>query len=127
MVPYQYRQYVGTPVWFTISIYTVWYGRYIPIRQVTGTRTARYRTILPKIDHRQPIEGEIDVGDRLREKSGRLREKREEEEEKKKKEEEEKKGRKKYLAPSSPVGRPRAVATLVSFFSRARRRNVSEA
>ncbi|RZR89568.1 hypothetical protein BHM03_00017328, partial [Ensete ventricosum] len=69
--------------WFTISIYTAWYGRYTLIRQVTGTRTARYRTILPKIDHRQPIEGEIDVGGRLREKSGRLREKREEEEKKK--------------------------------------------
>ncbi|RWW46061.1 hypothetical protein BHE74_00048026 [Ensete ventricosum] len=32
---------------FAISIFTAWYGRYIPVRQVAGTWTARYRAPLP--------------------------------------------------------------------------------
>ncbi|RWW30463.1 hypothetical protein GW17_00004948, partial [Ensete ventricosum] len=36
------------------------YGQYIPVHQVTGMRTARYRVVTPKIGRRRPIEGEID-------------------------------------------------------------------
>ncbi|RZS00828.1 hypothetical protein BHM03_00030602, partial [Ensete ventricosum] len=57
---------------FAISIFTAWYGLYIPVRQVASTRTARYRPIPPKIDSRRSISA---VDGRLREKSGRLREK----------------------------------------------------
>ncbi|RRT38135.1 hypothetical protein B296_00055300 [Ensete ventricosum] len=32
---------------FAVSIDTVHTGRYIPVRQQTGTRTARYRAVLP--------------------------------------------------------------------------------
>ncbi|RWW00037.1 hypothetical protein GW17_00037027 [Ensete ventricosum] len=49
---------------------------------VAGTRTALYRAVPPKLDHWRLISA---VGGRLREKSGRLREKREEEEKKTKK------------------------------------------
>ncbi|RWW02652.1 hypothetical protein GW17_00034245 [Ensete ventricosum] len=52
---------------FAISTCTTQYGRYIPVRQVAGTQTARYRAVPPKInrrrvdfDRRRPIEGEID-------------------------------------------------------------------
>ncbi|RWV98714.1 hypothetical protein GW17_00038421 [Ensete ventricosum] len=45
--------------------------------------------------------------------------------EKKKQGEEEKKGRKKYLAPSSPTGRPRAVVTLARFLLAQLRRRTS--
>ncbi|RWW41940.1 hypothetical protein BHE74_00052541 [Ensete ventricosum] len=62
---------------FAISICTARYERYIPVRQVTGMRTTRYRVVPSKIDRRRPIEGEINsrrsisaVGGRLREKSG---------------------------------------------------------
>ncbi|RZS16056.1 hypothetical protein BHM03_00048020, partial [Ensete ventricosum] len=89
---------------FAISTCTARYGRFIPVRQVAGTRTARYRAVPPKIDRRRSISA---VG-------GRLREKREEEEEEKKKK------RKEYLFPRAilagarrplPAGhqRPRAV------------------
>ncbi|RWV84180.1 hypothetical protein GW17_00054125 [Ensete ventricosum] len=37
---------------FAISTCTAQYGRYIPVRQVIGTRTARYRAIPLNIDHR---------------------------------------------------------------------------
>ncbi|RWW34965.1 hypothetical protein GW17_00000237 [Ensete ventricosum] len=89
---------------FAISTYTIRYGRYIPIRQVTGTRTTRYRAVPSKIDRRRSISA---VDDRLKKKStvgGRLRKKREEEEKKKKEE-----GKKEYLAraPSSPACRRR--------------------
>ncbi|RZS13150.1 hypothetical protein BHM03_00044688 [Ensete ventricosum] len=50
---------------------TTRYGQYIPVRQVTGMRTARYQAVPPKIDRRRSIEEE-------------------KEEEKKKKEEEKK-------------------------------------
>ncbi|RWW39216.1 hypothetical protein BHE74_00055473 [Ensete ventricosum] len=42
---------------FTISTFTAWYGRYIPVRQVVGTRTARYRAVPPKIGRWRSIEG----------------------------------------------------------------------
>ncbi|RWV96820.1 hypothetical protein BHE74_00050586 [Ensete ventricosum] len=45
---------------FLISTCTARYRRYIPVRQVTGTRTARYRAVLSKIDRRRPILKEID-------------------------------------------------------------------
>ncbi|RWW14342.1 hypothetical protein GW17_00021890, partial [Ensete ventricosum] len=41
---------------FAISTCTARYGWYILVRQVTGTRTARYRAVPSKIDRRQPIE-----------------------------------------------------------------------
>ncbi|RWW02524.1 hypothetical protein GW17_00034383 [Ensete ventricosum] len=49
---------------FAISTFTAWYGRYIPVRQVADTRTARYRAVLSKIDRQQSISA---VGSRLRE------------------------------------------------------------
>ncbi|RWV88007.1 hypothetical protein GW17_00049948 [Ensete ventricosum] len=87
--------------------------QYVPVRQLTGTQTGRYRAV--------PLKSVVDG--RLREKStvgGRLRKKREEEEEEeeeKKKEEEEEK--KKYLAraPSPPVSCP---CTLVALATRGR-------
>ncbi|RRT44287.1 hypothetical protein B296_00052414, partial [Ensete ventricosum] len=84
--------------------------------------TASYWAVPPEIDRRRSISA---IGGRLREKSGRLREKkgrRRRRGKEEKKEELEKKGRKKYLAPSSPAGRPRVVAALARFFSRARRK-----
>ncbi|RRT42744.1 hypothetical protein B296_00056890, partial [Ensete ventricosum] len=45
---------------FSMPICTARYGRYVPIRQVTGTRTVRYRAVSPKIDRQRSIEGEID-------------------------------------------------------------------
>ncbi|RWW72895.1 hypothetical protein BHE74_00019267 [Ensete ventricosum] len=78
-------------------------ARYIPIRQLTGTRTSRYRAV--------PLKSTV---------SGQLRKKREEEEEEENKKEEKEKKKKeeeeKYLAraPSPPAGRPRAVAALVA-------------
>ncbi|RWW30841.1 hypothetical protein GW17_00004579, partial [Ensete ventricosum] len=110
---------------FAIS---TWYERYIPIRQVAGTRTARYRAVPPKIDLRRSISTVGDrlrekstVGDRLSEKKGRRR---------RGKEEKKKRGKKKeYLAPAR---RPRPHAVLARtpsspagggrFFSRAGRK-----
>ncbi|RWW10495.1 hypothetical protein GW17_00025956 [Ensete ventricosum] len=40
---------------FAISTFTVRYGRYIPVRQVAGTRTACYQAVPLKIDRRQSI------------------------------------------------------------------------
>ncbi|RZS25394.1 hypothetical protein BHM03_00058584 [Ensete ventricosum] len=76
--------------------------QYVPVRQLTGTRTGRYRAVLPKGDHRRSIE----------EKS-----RREEEEEMKKEAKE-----KRYLEPSSPAchRRPHVVATRGSPTSRRR-------
>ncbi|RWW27952.1 hypothetical protein GW17_00007589 [Ensete ventricosum] len=103
---------------FAISTCTVRYGRYIPARQVTGTRTACYRAVPPKIDCRRSIsvvggrlKKKSTVGSRLREKStvgGRLRKKKG----RKRGKEEKRSGE--YL--DCGAGR---------FFSRARRRSVS--
>ncbi|RWV79300.1 hypothetical protein GW17_00059585, partial [Ensete ventricosum] len=41
-----------------ISTFTARYVRYISVRQVVGTRTARYRAVPSKIDRRQSIERE---------------------------------------------------------------------
>ncbi|RWV99448.1 hypothetical protein GW17_00037642 [Ensete ventricosum] len=41
-------------------MFTARYERYIPVRQVAGTWTARYRAVPPKIDHRQSISA-VDV------------------------------------------------------------------
>ncbi|RZS00356.1 hypothetical protein BHM03_00030051 [Ensete ventricosum] len=117
---------------------------------VTGTRTARYRTVPPKIDRRwsiSTVDGRLKkkstVDSRLREKStvdGRLREKstvdirlRKKKGRRRGKEEKKEEDKKEYLAHvlSSPAGRPRAVvargslAPAAAFFSRARRRSVS--
>ncbi|RWW68996.1 hypothetical protein BHE74_00023438 [Ensete ventricosum] len=40
---------------FAISTYTTRYWRYISVRQVTGTWTARYQAVPPKIDRRRSI------------------------------------------------------------------------
>ncbi|RRT82186.1 hypothetical protein B296_00010879 [Ensete ventricosum] len=45
---------------FAISTCTARYRRYIPVRQVVGTWTSRYRAVSPKIDRWRSIEGEID-------------------------------------------------------------------
>ncbi|RWW56186.1 hypothetical protein BHE74_00037108 [Ensete ventricosum] len=94
--PYRYRQNIGT--------------RYGP---VVGTRTARYRAVPPKIDHRQPIEGEFD---RWRSNEGEKGKKKKKRKRKKKKREEE--IIPSARAPSLPAGHGR-------FFSHARRWNVS--
>ncbi|RWV80020.1 hypothetical protein GW17_00058764, partial [Ensete ventricosum] len=44
-------------------MFIAWYGRYIPVRQVAGTWTARYRAVPPKIDRRRSISA---VGGRLK-------------------------------------------------------------
>ncbi|RWW32632.1 hypothetical protein GW17_00002679 [Ensete ventricosum] len=81
---------------FAILTYTVRYGRYIPVRQVTGTRTACYWAVLPKIDRRRPIEGKIDRQRSIEEEKG-----------KKKRKRRKKKRRIKNTAPSSPACRHR--------------------
>ncbi|RWW01664.1 hypothetical protein GW17_00035283 [Ensete ventricosum] len=92
---------------FAISTCTARYGRYIPIRQVTGTWTASYQTVPPKIDRQRSIQGEIDRRRSIEEEKGKKKE------EKKKKEEE----KKEYHAV--------AARARWSFLSRTRRRNVS--
>ncbi|RZS25777.1 hypothetical protein BHM03_00059025, partial [Ensete ventricosum] len=59
-------------VWdmFVISIFTARYRRCIPVRQVAGTRTARYRAVQPKIDRQRSISV---VGGRLKGEIGRRR------------------------------------------------------
>ncbi|RZS04478.1 hypothetical protein BHM03_00034834 [Ensete ventricosum] len=42
---------------FAILTFTARYGRYIPVCQVAGTRTARYRVVPPKFDRQRSIEG----------------------------------------------------------------------
>ncbi|RWW70050.1 hypothetical protein BHE74_00022301, partial [Ensete ventricosum] len=115
---------------FAISIFTAWYGRYIPVRQVAGTRTARYRAVPPKIDSRRSISA---VDGRLREKSGRLREKKGRRRRGKEKKIREEENLAPVLArtPSLPslAVRQRAVTrgspAPVAARTRARRRNVS--
>ncbi|RWW12340.1 hypothetical protein GW17_00023998 [Ensete ventricosum] len=88
---------------FAISTYTARYGQYIPVRQVTDTRTARNRAVPPKIDHRRSIST---VDGRLKKKSiigGRLRKK------KGRRGKEEKKKRRKNTSPAHRP-RPHAVA-----------------
>ncbi|RWW03986.1 hypothetical protein GW17_00032817, partial [Ensete ventricosum] len=55
---------------FAISICTALYGRYISVRQIIGTRIARYWAVPPKIDRRWSISV---VGGLLRKKKGRKR------------------------------------------------------
>ncbi|RWW27911.1 hypothetical protein GW17_00007636 [Ensete ventricosum] len=117
---------------FAISICTARYERYIPIHQVTGTRTARYRAVPSKIDRRRSISA---VGGRLKKKStvgGRLRKKKGRRGKEKKK----KRGTKNtsparsprspvVAARGSPVRHHRPWVACDRFFSRARRRSVS--
>ncbi|RWW51264.1 hypothetical protein BHE74_00042405 [Ensete ventricosum] len=130
---------------FAISTYTARYGRYIPVCQVTGTWTARYRAVPPKIVRRRLIEGEIS---RWRSIAGeidcwRLIEEEKGKKKKRKRREERipRRPRPRAIAahrspachhrprvarvPSPPTGRPRAVAARGRFFSHARRWNVS--
>ncbi|RWW04485.1 hypothetical protein GW17_00032285 [Ensete ventricosum] len=92
---------------FAISTCTARYGRYIPIRQVTGTRTVRYQAVPSKIDRQRPILKEIDCRRSIEEEKGKKKRKRKKEEE----------GNKEYLAsavlarlPSLPAGRLRTIA-----------------
>ncbi|RWW59179.1 hypothetical protein BHE74_00033901, partial [Ensete ventricosum] len=78
---------------FAISTFTAQYGWYIPVRQVADTRTARYRAVPPKIDHRRSIEGEIERQRSIEREKGKKKKKREEKEEKNKR------GEKEYLSP----------------------------
>ncbi|RRT65321.1 hypothetical protein B296_00030780 [Ensete ventricosum] len=83
-----YRSNKGS-VWvarFAISICTTRYGRYIPVRQVTSTRTARYWSVPQKIDRRRPIEGEIDHRQSIEGEKGKKKKKRERRKKKKRKE-----------------------------------------
>ncbi|RZR70675.1 hypothetical protein BHM03_00001044, partial [Ensete ventricosum] len=98
---------------FAISIFTARYGQYIPVHQVAGTRTARYRAVPPKIDRRRSIST---VGDRLKGEIDRQRsiEREKGRKKKKRKKKKKKKGEKRPIARawSSPVRcrRLRAVA-----------------
>ncbi|RWV83418.1 hypothetical protein GW17_00054978 [Ensete ventricosum] len=58
---------------FAISTCIARYGGYIPVRQVTGTRTARYRAVPSKIDRRRSIEEEKGKKKRKRKKKKRGR------------------------------------------------------
>ncbi|RWW23217.1 hypothetical protein GW17_00012548 [Ensete ventricosum] len=62
MVPFGSERFAYRSVgnWFSISICTARYERYVPVHQVTGTWIVRYRAVPPKST----------VGDRLREKKG---------------------------------------------------------
>ncbi|RWW44417.1 hypothetical protein BHE74_00049815, partial [Ensete ventricosum] len=101
-------------------------SRVTRVRQVTGTRTDRYRAVPPKIDHRRSISAvggrlkkKSTVGGRLREKStvgGRLRKKKG----RRRRGKEEKKKRRIPRRVLSPLADARG-----RFFSRARRRSVS--
>ncbi|RRT39376.1 hypothetical protein B296_00045462, partial [Ensete ventricosum] len=103
---------------FAISTCTARYRQYIPVRQVVGTQTARYRAVPPKIDRRWSIsivdsrfEGKIDCRQSI---EGEINHRRsiEREKGKKKKRKRRKKGedkKKEYLAPTRRP-RPRAVA-----------------
>ncbi|RZS13298.1 hypothetical protein BHM03_00044861 [Ensete ventricosum] len=121
---------------FAISTCTARYEWYIPVRQVAGTRTARYPVVSPKIDRRRPIKGEIDRRRSIEREIDRWRSIEGEEGKKKKRKRRKKEKRSTYFpvpslparrrcprlasarAPSPPVGRGR-------FFSHARRQNVS--
>ncbi|RRT55467.1 hypothetical protein B296_00048449, partial [Ensete ventricosum] len=132
----------------SVSCRLEWNGELLPM--VTGTRTARYRAVPPKIDRRPSIE---ELG-RLREKKGRRRRRRKEEKRRgeeenqcrprprvaralslgehprspflprEETEEEEKKKTSAVLARRSPV-RCHWASALTRLFSRARRRSVS--
>ncbi|RZS15500.1 hypothetical protein BHM03_00047342, partial [Ensete ventricosum] len=56
-------------------------GRYIPVRQVAGTQTARYLAVPPKIDRWRSIEGEIGSieGEKGKKKKRKRKKRREEE------------------------------------------------
>ncbi|RZR97634.1 hypothetical protein BHM03_00026858 [Ensete ventricosum] len=98
---------------FAISTYTARYGWYIPVRQVTGTRTARYWMVSSKIDRRRSIEREIDRQGSIEEEKGKKKRKR----------------RKKEAENTSLACRPRLRVTGARgrgrFFSLMRRRSVS--
>ncbi|RWW04051.1 hypothetical protein GW17_00032747, partial [Ensete ventricosum] len=94
---------------FAISTCTARYGRYIPVRQVTSTWTARYWAVLPKIHRRRPIEEEIDRQRSIEREIDRQRSIEEEKGKKKRKRRKKEEEKKEYLArvPSLPAGRSR--------------------
>ncbi|RWW03495.1 hypothetical protein GW17_00033352 [Ensete ventricosum] len=94
---------------FAISTFI---GRYIPVRQVVGTRTARYRAVPPKIDHRRSIsivdsrlKGEID---RRRSIEGEIDHRRSIEREKGKKKKRKKKKKREKTRKRIPIARARS-------------------
>ncbi|RWW24688.1 hypothetical protein GW17_00011021 [Ensete ventricosum] len=89
--------FVGS-TWFAISTFTAQYGRYIPVRQVADTRTARYQAVPPKIDRWRSIsavgrqlKGEINRRRSTEREKGNKKKKRKKKKKKKKKRKEEKK------------------------------------
>ncbi|RWW33556.1 hypothetical protein GW17_00001717 [Ensete ventricosum] len=85
---------------FATSTCTARYGRYIPVRQVTGTRTARYRAVPSKIDRRRPIEKEIDRRRSIEREIDRRRLIEEKKGKKKKRKRKKKKRRRKNTSPA---------------------------
>ncbi|RZR75310.1 hypothetical protein BHM03_00054506, partial [Ensete ventricosum] len=77
-------------------MFTARYGRYIPVRQVAGTRTAHYRAVPPKINRRRSISA---VGGRLKREIDRRRSIEREKGRKKKRKKKKKKEEKKNLSP----------------------------
>ncbi|RZS19660.1 hypothetical protein BHM03_00052117 [Ensete ventricosum] len=61
---------------FAISTFTVRYERYIPVRQVAGTQTARYRAVPPKIDRWRSIKREKGKKKKKKKRKKRKKEKR---------------------------------------------------
>ncbi|RZR98788.1 hypothetical protein BHM03_00028214 [Ensete ventricosum] len=111
---------------FAISTFTARYGRYIPVRQVAGTRTTRYQAVPPKIYRRRSIsaigdrlKGEIDRQRSIEREKGKKKKKKKRKKKKKKRKEEKKNTYRPRVvlarAPSPPAGRGR-------FFSCARRK-----
>ncbi|RWV85260.1 hypothetical protein GW17_00052959 [Ensete ventricosum] len=98
---------------FSIPIYTACTGRYIPVRQVTGMWTARYRVVPPKstvgFSRRRSIEGEIDRRQSIEGEKGKKKKKK-------------RKRRKKKKRRTSRRPRPHAVAARGRFFSHTRRK-----
>ncbi|RWW59589.1 hypothetical protein BHE74_00033463, partial [Ensete ventricosum] len=98
---------------FAISTFTARYGWYIPVRQVAGMRTARYRAVPSKIDRRRSIsivggrlKGEIDCRRSI---EGEISRWRSIEREKGKKKKKRKKKKRKEKRRRKNTYRPRAV------------------
>ncbi|RWW07658.1 hypothetical protein GW17_00028952 [Ensete ventricosum] len=93
-------------------MFTARYGRYMPVRQVAGMRTARYRAVPPKIDRRRSIsavggqlKGEIDRRWSI---EGEIDRRRSIEREKGRKKKRRKKKKKKKRREKIPIARARS-------------------
>ncbi|RWW42438.1 hypothetical protein BHE74_00052018, partial [Ensete ventricosum] len=98
-----YRAKFGTPVCGKAR--TAWY---VPVRQLTSTRTGRY--------HYRPIKGEIDCRWSIEEEKGK----------RKKKKKRKRRKKKKRRRNTSPAGRLRALATRGRLFSRRGERDLGD-